>query len=196
MNETEYENIVDALVADGYIIIENAIEKGLCERLLESASDESLYKRAGISSSQNLHIDGTKRRDKTRWLDTDGAAMSAFLAWSDSLRNYLNRTLYLGLSYYEAHFAIYEEGDFYEKHLDAFVGSKNRVVTTVLYLNEGWSEEDGGALLIYDDERVIERVAPKMGTLVIFMSDRFPHEVLPAKKKRHSIAGWFRVDKR
>jgi len=196
MNETEYEKIVDALVADGYIILENAIEKGLCEKLLESASDESLYKRAGISSSQNLHIDGTKRRDKTRWLDADGAAMSAFLAWSDSLRNYLNRTLYLGLSYYEAHFAIYEEGDFYEKHLDAFVGSKNRVVTTVLYLNEGWSEEDGGALLIYDDERVIERVAPKMGTLVIFMSDRFPHEVLPAKKKRHSIAGWFRVDKR
>jgi len=27
---------------------------------------------------------------------------------------------------------------------------------------------------------------------VIFLSERFPHEVLPAKKKRHSIAGWFR----
>jgi len=29
----------------------------------------------------------------------------------------------------------------------------------------------------------------------VFLSDKFPHEVLPAKKKRHSIAGWFRVDK-
>jgi len=27
------------------------------------------------------------------------------------------------------------------------------------------------------------------------MSEDFPHEVLPTKAKRSSIAGWFRVDK-
>jgi hypothetical protein len=30
------------------------------------------------------------------------------------------------------------------------------------------------------------------GTLVVFLSDRFPHEVLPARRERLSLAGWFR----
>jgi len=104
--------------------------------------------------------------------------------------------LYLGLSYYESHFAIYDEGDFYEKHLDTFKNFKNRVVTTVYYLNENWDEKDGGELVVYDEEdRLITKLPPFANTLVVFMSDRFPHEVLPAKKKRFSIAGWFRIDK-
>jgi SM-20-related protein len=33
-----------------------------------------------------------------------------------------------------------------------------------------------------------------MGTLVVFLSDRFPHEVRQASRLRYSIAGWFRVN--
>jgi SM-20-related protein len=197
MNEILYSKITDALVSDGYIVLEKALSESLSMRLLEVAKNEAVYKKAGISSSENLHIDTTKRRDKTVWIDEDGVTLSEYLAFSEGLKEYLNRTLYLGLSYYESHFAIYEKGDFYEKHLDAFKGSKNRVVTTVLYLNEEWSEVDGGELIIYDvDDKKVEKVVPKMGTLVVFLSDTFPHEVLPTNKKRHSIAGWFRVDKR
>jgi SM-20-related protein len=197
MNEELYSKITDALVDKGYIIIPNALPIKLMKELLDVSRDESAYKNAGISSSENLHIDTTKRRDKTVWIDEDGATLSEYLAFSEGLKEYLNRTLYLGLSYYESHFAIYEKGDFYEKHLDAFQGSKNRVVTTVLYLNEEWSEADGGELIIYGgDDQKVEKVVPKMGTLVVFLSDTFPHEVLPTNKKRHSIAGWFRVDKR
>ena len=197
MNENLYSKITDALVDDGYIILEDALPKELTQKLSDYAKQSSNYTNAGISSTKNLHIDTSKRRDKTLWIDEDGSVCSEYLVFCEGLRNYLNRSLYLGLTYYEAHFARYEEGDFYEKHLDAFKGSTNRVVTTVLYLNEEWREENGGELVIYDeDDKEIEKVVPNAGTLVVFLSDKFPHEVLPAKKKRHSIAGWFRVDRR
>jgi SM-20-related protein len=197
MNSKLFESITENLVKDGYIVIEDALDSRLLEGLLLSASDESAYQKAGISKSSDLHIDRTKRSDKTLWLDEDGGSVSEYLSFAQELQKYLNRALYLGLNYYETHFAIYEKGDFYEKHRDAFKGSKNRVVTTVLYLNNEWKENDGGELLIYDDnEKFLAKVLPKMGTLVVFLSDIFPHEVLPSNKKRHSIAGWFRVDKR
>ena len=195
MYQKHYETITDKLVEDGYIIIENIFETSLSDDLLNSL-DEQKFKRAGISSSSTLHIDNQRRRDKICWLESSNKAQEKFLTFCDGLRVYLNHSLYLGLSYYEAHFAIYEEGDFYEKHLDSFKGSKNRVVTTVYYLNEDFSKEDGGELLIYDkNDKLITKVIPNTNKLVVFLSEEFPHEVLPAKKKRHSIAGWFRVDK-
>ena len=196
MNEEIYLKITDALVDNGYIIIEDALDAKLVNKLLNVVEEERGFKQAGISGGGKLHLDNFKRRDKILWLNEDSSAQSEFLAFSEGLREYLNRTLYLGLSYYEAHFAIYEKGDFYEKHLDAFKGSKNRVVTTVLYLNEEWREKDGGELVIYDkNHKKIIKVTPTSGTLVVFLSDKFPHEVLVASSKRYSIAGWFRVDR-
>lgn len=91
---------------------------------------------------------------------------------------------------------MYEKGDFYKTHMDAFKKSKNRIVTTVYYLNETWYEENGGLLVIYDDNaNVLTKVIPQANTLVVFLSDKFPHEVLAAKKNRFSIAGWFRIDR-
>jgi len=189
-----YLKIIDALVKDGYIILENALDKDLASNLKNITKDEDDFKKAGISSSSDLHIDNTRRRDKIRWLDEDNAAQSEFLSFTTNLKNNINKELYLGINYYESHFAIYNEGDFYETHIDAFKNSKNRVVTTVYYLNDNWSENDGGELIIYDeDNNYLTTVMPKANTLVVFLSDKFPHEVKPAKKKRFSIAGWFRV---
>jgi SM-20-related protein len=42
-----------------------------------------------------------------------------------------------------------------------------------------------------EDERVYD-VAPQAGTLMVFMSAQWPHEVLPATRDRLSITGWFR----
>lgn len=191
-----YEIIADKLVNEGHIIIENALEKHLCSTLYLKAKNEQAYKQAAISQTAKAHIDTNKRSDKTKWIDEDGEAQSEYLSFMQGLQTHLNRSLYLGLSYYESHFAIYEKGDFYEKHLDSFKGFKNRVVTSVYYLNEEWNEEDGGELIIYDkNNQEITKVLPKADTLVVFLSEKFPHEVLPAKKKRYSIAGWFRVDR-
>lgn len=189
--------ITSSLIQNGYIVIDDALPDMLCDALAQKAREITAYKEAGISASSAKQIDKRRRRDKIFWLDEDGGCVSEFLDFIEGLRNYLNRSLYLGLSYYEAHFARYEQGDFYEKHLDAFKNSKNRVVTTVYYLNEAWREEDGGELTIYDSEdKLLQRVLPHKNRLVVFMSEEFPHAVASANKERYSIAGWYRIDKR
>jgi len=195
MRKEFYLKIIDALVKDGYLVLENALEPKLAQNLKSFALNTE-FKRAGISGASDLHLDSNRRSDKIHWLDEDNGVQSAFLNFTNELRENLNKELYLELCYYESHFSIYEVGDFYKKHLDAFKHSKNRVVTTVYYLNEDWDEKDGGELIIYDEEdNYITKLVPNANTLVVFMSDRFPHEVLPAKKKRFSIAGWFRISK-
>jgi SM-20-related protein len=195
MNRELYEKITDALVKKGYIVIENALDPPLAKRLHVYAQSLSELKQAGISATNSQHIDSTKRCDKTQWLEEDSAVQSEFLAFTSELQTYLNRALYLGLNNYESHFAIYEKDDFYETHLDAFKNSKNRVITTVYYLNDGWNREDGGALKVYTEEKeFLTEVTPLANTLVIFLSEKFPHEVLVTNKTRYSIAGWFRVD--
>ena len=64
----------------------------------------------------------------------------------------------------------------------------------VAYLNPDWSEEDGGELVLYPEkgEQGELRVTPAHGTFVLFLSEDFEHEVLPARRDRLSIAGWFR----
>ena len=196
MNEELYSKITDALVEEGYVVIENALDSKLPIELKNFALTQTDFKQAGISGAGDLHLDANRRRDKIQWIEEDNAVQSEFLDFANGLKDYLNRELYLGLSYYESHFAIYNKGDFYETHLDAFKNSKNRVVTTVYYLNEEWSASDGGELVVYDDNHnFLAKVLPNANTLVVFLSDKFPHEVLPAKKKRYSIAGWFRVDR-
>jgi SM-20-related protein len=114
----------------------------------------------------------------------------------DEFRLAINQRLFLGLFDYESHYAIYPKGAFYKKHLDAFKGKSNRVLSTVFYLNKDWQAHNGGELLIYkpESEEVLETVQPNLGRLVIFLSEQFPHEVLPAQQQRYSIAGWFRVN--
>ena len=197
MFDTLYTKIADDLVENGYCVLQNTLSSKLNEKLYKLCEDEDSFTKAGISSRKQVHIDNTKRSTSIRWLNDDAAVQSEFLAFMQGVQEYLNRHLYLGLKYYESHFAMYNRGDFYEKHFDAFAHFKNRVVTTVYYLNEMWEEEDGGALIIYDEaEEILEKILPKMGTLVVFLSEQFAHEVLPSKKKRYSIAGWFRVDEK
>lgn len=79
----------------------------------------------------------------------------------EQIRCEVNRHFFLGLFEYEAHFAKYEAGDFYLKHLDSFRGNENRKLTTVFYLNENWTPADGGELKIYDlQDNWIETLAP------------------------------------
>ena len=76
------------------------------------------------------------------------------------------------------------------------------MLAVVVYLNQHWSAADGGELVIYDDkspdssvvDQNIITVIPNFGTVVVFLSEEFPHEVLPARRDRYSIAGWFRLN--
>lgn len=66
----------------------------------------------------------------------------------------------------------------------------------MVYLNPGWLPDDGGELVLYSDEaeQGSLRVMPAFGTLVVFLSEYSPHDVLPTQRDRYSIAGWFRLN--
>nr|WP_256623917.1 2OG-Fe(II) oxygenase [Moritella viscosa] len=191
---TTIDAILDNIHKHGYAVIEDALPEGIIEKLLtDCLENQPEFKAAGIGRQQDSQLNTQIRKDKTLWLTGESPAQADFMALMSDLRLEVNRNFFLGLFDYECHYAKYEIGDFYKKHLDAFKGKSNRVFTTVCYLN---TPGVGGELLIYaqDSNDVIARVAPKTGTLVVFESERFPHEVLAAKSTRYSIAGWFRMN--
>ncbi|BBB31091.1 2OG-Fe(II) oxygenase [Neptunomonas japonica] len=196
LTEETFDLIATALSQHGYIILENALPPKLVSNLLVTATEKvAEFKPAGIGRANQHQVNNVIRTDNILWLTTQNPVESAYLIEMDALREAMNKRLFMGLFDYEASFAHYPSGAFYKKHLDAFKGQTNRVLTTVFYLNENWQEEQGGNLVIYNTKNNSTlQVKPEAGTLVIFLSDEFPHEVKQATKDRYSIAGWFRIN--
>lgn len=196
-SDFSYDAVIDALVDKGYIIVDDFLSAELTQALRDEVNDlnRTGINRAGVGRGGELQVNDDIRSDKTHWLDGATDAQRRLLAQCDALRGEVNRHLFMGLHDYEAHFAVYEPGSFYQKHLDAFKGRSNRVLTNVIYLNDEWQDDWGGELAVYDEtDELIERVLPKGGRAIFFLSERFPHEVLKTKKQRLSIAGWYRIN--
>ncbi|RMA82583.1 2OG-Fe(II) oxygenase [Umboniibacter marinipuniceus] len=192
------QQIASEIARVGYCILPNALPAELCTTLTQAARAETdrKYRQAGIGRADQHQQDRSIRSDEIDWIDDGSEPGKAWLAWCSELQAALNQCLFLGLFSFECHFAHYAPGRFYGRHLDAFKGRTNRVLSLVTYLNSGWQSSDGGELVLYQDEADQRGVAvlPEAGTVVVFLSDEFPHEVLPAKVDRYSIAGWFRVN--
>jgi len=112
----------------------------------------------------------------------------------ETLRQSFNRELFLGLFGFEAHLAVFPPRARYRCHLDRFTNAQHRAVSAIVYLNESWTEGDGGSLRLYleaPESPPYEDILPIGGRLVCFLSDRFHHEVLPATRERMSVTGWF-----
>lgn len=188
--------ITESLASCGYYIKKNALPERLIDELSLTAQDSTRqFQSAGIGRSDDHQINQVIRNDSIQWLTGKNQTQAIYLNEMERLRIAINRRLFLGLFDYEAHFAHYPIGGFYTKHVDAFKGQSNRVLTTVLYLNRNWCEEDQGHLLLYNTEgALIKAVLPNAGTLVVFLSEEFPHEVIPTTRERLSIAGWFRIN--
>jgi len=196
------DNIADALSEDGYIVIPRALDAevltGLQQRVTGLSPEQWLS--AGIGRNTDYQQNKNIRSDSIFWISRDDPQECAFLQGMELLRQGLNQRLYMGLFDFESHFATYPKGAFYQRHVDALRGRSNRVLSVILYLNEGWSVEDGGELLMYPEhlqgqqEEPIQRVVPELGTMVVFLSDKFPHEVLESHRQRYSLTGWFRIN--
>jgi SM-20-related protein len=150
---------------------------------------------AGVGRGQAL-VQSDVRGDSILWADEAqaGPALRAMLGRFESLRQTVNQALFLGLLDLEVHFAAYPPGGGYQRHLDRFRDDDRRSLTVILYLNEpDWHETDGGLLRFWPEEGAPPlNILPAGGTLVTFLSDRFWHEVLPARRQRLSLTGWFR----
>ncbi|EHJ9981383.1 2OG-Fe(II) oxygenase [Vibrio parahaemolyticus] len=186
--------LIDALATDGYYIWDDFLSEGEVTQLRDCIPDS--WKKARIGRNDDVTRIESIRSDKIQWLKPAmGQPIANYLSKMEEIRQEVNRHFFLGLFEYEAHFAKYEKGDFYQKHLDCFKGNENRRLTTVFYMNESWSEEDAGELVVYDlNDKEIATIPPRGGRLLVFLSEQFPHEVLPTNAERFSIAGWFRIN--
>ena len=188
--------VVDELVDRGFSLRPQFLAPGLVAALrreLRLLHRHERLRAARIGKDEKTRLRRDIRGDQIRWLNGETAAQRAFLARMETLRETLNRELFLGLEDFEAHFALYPPGSHYERHLDSFNNNNLRRVTIVAYLNARWRPWDGGELNLFDGDRVFESIRPEGGTLVTFLSERVPHEVAVTQRSRMSIAGWFRV---
>lgn len=196
LNPTQLAAIVDDLATRGWsqqnLFLPQALTRELAAECQQRAASGRLSP-AGTGRGASIKVRESVRGDSIEWLESgESAAVDGYMGLMDALRQGLNQQLYLGLEDYESHFALYPPGAFYLRHVDRFRDDDRRVVSAVLYLNEGWQAEQGGALRLYLEEEREWDVLPEAGRLVIFMSANLPHEVLPATRERMSLTGWFR----
>jgi len=148
---------------------------------------------ARIGRGPNERLAPDVRGDFIAWLsEPELDAEQLLLARLEEMRVAVNRGLMAGLEDFQGHFALYPAGAGYARHSDRLAGTDVRAISTILYLNDAWTDDDGGALRIHTGSGRFEDVLPMGGRLVAFQSDRFEHEVLPARRERLSFTGWYR----
>lgn len=191
--EEKWINWVDQLSLNDFVVINDFLPEDLYKRLrtfLLLKLEEDEFERAGIGSSVKKMQDTSIRGDFTYWLDKNrDLDLSPAFDIIEEAKDTLNRFCFLSLSGYEFHLAYYPEGTYYKKHLDQFQERSNRMISMIIYLNEGWKKGDGGELKIFreDEEQLIEPIA---GRCVMFKSADVPHEVMKTNVGRFSLTGW------
>lgn len=195
--ETIFETVISTFLENRIGIsndfITNDLAFNLKSNLIRLYENEAL-KQAGIGNETKLAINKEIRRDKIHWLDKNhkDAHENAFFELIDGFVSYLNRTCFSGIKSYEFHYALYEKGAFYKKHIDQFKTDESRAFSMIIYLNEGWKEGNGGELKAYT-ETGFELISPDNQKCVFFKSDELEHEVLVTNEKRMSVTGWLRT---
>lgn len=193
---TRFTSVTSELARQGWTVISDFLPPETIAALRAEARhlwQAEDFRKAGTGRLGGYAIRPNVRSDHIHWLDEQSPteAQSLYRSAIEELRQELNQELFLSLSTYEAHFAVYPAGAFYQKHLDRFNNADERTISCTFYLNENWQEEFGGQLRLYLPNSFVD-VVPTAGTCVLFRSDTFFHEVLPATETRFSLTGWFR----
>ena len=199
-----YEKIINDLLNQKYSISDFFFSEQETKQLRESIIQQDKdFHQAAIGNSQNEQIVKSVRGDKIRWIDESKKSKTEeiFFEKINDFILYLNMTCYMGIEESEFHDAVYPEGTFYQRHVDAFKNDDRRTLSIVLYLNdEEWKDEYGGQLALYlPDENNTEKelnVLPLAGRIAIFDSKTIPHEVKKVNRPRYSITGWLKTRSR
>ncbi|MFK8009419.1 MAG: 2OG-Fe(II) oxygenase [Saprospiraceae bacterium] len=191
-----YEKIIDDLVNNNYAQVDGFFAKSTCiglKELLLEKEKEGIFKKATIGNKVNAKKVLTIRSDKISWIEnnSENEFEKAFNFQIHDFCTYLNRTCYTGIKDWEFHYALFEKGAFYKRHIDRFKNDNSRKYSVVTYLNQNRQIDDGGALVIYTDQGAVT-ILPEWGRTVIFKSDLLEHEVMVSRKDRLSITGWLK----
>ena len=191
----ELETLINELCEKGYAICENFLPTDTIFALADDAKQR--YSNGDLTAAKTGNINKTLnqevRGDATLWLEENDSntSIQAYFSKIHALKKAINETLFMNLYALETHLAIYPVGSIYQKHLDQFQQTENRrQLSSVLYLNAHWQTADGGELRLYLEDKTHLDILPTGGKLVLFLSAKFWHEVLPAKRDRISLTGW------
>ena len=195
---TIFNTLINSFIDNNVGIAQNFLPSALALHLKENLAAlyaNKEFQTAGTGNSVLSVQNKLVRSDMIYWLDKkhNDEYENDFFKLMDLFVSHLNSTCYTGITGYEFHYALYETGSFYTKHLDQFRNNDSRKYSMILYLNPDWKKPDGGELRIFHHNSQ-QDIAPLNGTSVFFKSSELEHEVLLTNKPRMSITGWLKVD--
>lgn len=181
----------------GFVVISDFLDRALvveAQREIVDLQKQNKFQPAKVGKGEFNQERLDIRSDGTSWWDFQNLTSSQKKIFEklDEIKNTMNQNFFLGLWEIEGHYAIYQPGAFYKKHLDRFQNDSKRTVSVVLFFNNDWKPEQGGQLVLDLGEKSLA-IEPKAGTLVCFKSDQIPHQVLETHRQRLSFAGWFKT---
>lgn len=195
----QFEELIDGLIQNDYGICNHFLPDNIMEGLIANMSifeKQGKLKNAGIGTFHHFQKDKSIRRDKINWINENSQNNDEIFYLKKITRfiNYLNISCFTSIKSFESHYAKYDKGDFYKRHLDQFKNENSRKYSVVLYLNKNWKMEDEGYLTLYPKKVETVNILPTYGKFVFFKSDEMEHEVKPSNTKtRKSITGWLKI---
>jgi SM-20-related protein len=194
--DNQFDLLIDSYLENNIGIdadfLTDALSQGLQQNILQLQHD-NLMVAAGVGNNDIKDSNQKMRSDTIYWMDKshDNIFEQEFLHRVDDFVDRLNSTCYTSINSYEFHYAVYEEGSFYKRHKDQFKTDSDRKFSLINYLNNDWLEEDGGQLLVYQNDS-IQKIQPHSQKAVFFKSDEMEHEVARSNRRRMSISGWLK----
>ncbi len=192
LNSIDLDQYFEKLAENSWVVL--PFDTDFSKKLLQSAIDKTAhFKTAGLArhDQPNSKI----RSDRIFWLDSKSEPRNEtdqnILTQLEDLKNRLKNYFRTSLVELECHYSIYNFGQHYDRHSDAPFDNNKRVFSFVIYLNENWNPENGGQIIGYDQDRILFKLNPEMGQMLIFKSE-LEHEVVKASKARYALTGWMR----
>lgn len=194
--------ILKAIIKNGFCVVKNLVSIGKARKTLEEI--RKAYRIPGKFSAGKLSNGAMNRvrslqgvrGDSVTWLD----GLSEECPNVSQVAKQMNK---LALSLYHANnvamnhvskskimVSCYDgDGKAYKRHIDSRRDGSLKL-TFIYYLNEDYTEDQGGSLRIHSDRGTID-IPPELGSLAIFQSDKLVHEVLPTYCQRFAFTIWY-----
>eukprot|EP01060_Flectonema_neradi_P007595 TRINITY_DN15329_c0_g1_i1.p1 TRINITY_DN15329_c0_g1~~TRINITY_DN15329_c0_g1_i1.p1 ORF type:complete len:326 (+),score=67.05 TRINITY_DN15329_c0_g1_i1:35-1012(+) len=195
------EGVQSGLQNKGFVVIDDALDASLASDLQKELSD--LYKGGHMSPNevQFSTADGPVRFVKPNIFEADlhdanmlsktpiignifhGDDISSCLSHNfKTLGGTSNKTVKLQVNS--------GSGGCFPLHYDNPGPPNKRAATVLFYLNKGWQKEHGGEVVIQPFLENPIKIAPLFNRVVVFLSDRVLHRVLPCHSTRYLITLW------
>lgn len=185
------EQIIQDIQVQGWSYQQNVVDKSRLKGI--AALFDSDFQPAKVGKNQDRQRVSEIRGDWIKWLDPQDPPeeLKSEMQFLEELKTSVNQNFYLGLKEFECHLARYPSGTFYKKHLDRFEKDSSRSLSFIFYLHETWKKEDGGELVLYNQQNeILQTILPEPGSMICFLSEEFPHEVKLCHRERRSLTGW------